>query len=213
MNRVILNARRLSATPRYRLVKRLFDIALVLITAPLTIPILLACALAIRLESQGPILFIQRRAGLGGRPFSMFKFRTMVPNAEALKAELASHNELTWPDFKMADDPRVTRVGRFLRRSSLDELPQLWNVLRGDMSLVGPRPTSFAADTYRLWQTERLEAIPGLTGLWQISGRSDIDFEDRARLDIEYIHNCCFTYDLNILIRTAVTVFRRNGAY
>ncbi|MBW3541424.1 MAG: sugar transferase, partial [Planctomycetes bacterium] len=119
----------------------------------------------------------------------------------------------SWPDFKITNDPRVTRIGRILRRTSLDELPQLFNVLRGEMSLVGPRPTSFDASTYTLPQTERLEVLPGITGLWQVSGRSDIDFEGRLALDLEYIRRRGFWFDLQILWKTAVAVFSRRGAY
>jgi lipopolysaccharide/colanic/teichoic acid biosynthesis glycosyltransferase len=143
----------------------------------------------------------------------MYKFRTMLTNAEELKHVYAHMNELTWPDFKITDDPRVTRVGRILRKTSLDELPQLFNVLKGDMSLVGPRPTSFDASTYELWHTERLEVLPGITGLWQISGRSDLDFDQRLRLDIEYIERQSIWLDLWILLRTVTVVVNQRGAY
>ncbi|QEG41903.1 sugar transferase [Roseimaritima ulvae] len=196
-----------------RRIKRVLDITLVLLTAPVLAPLIGLCALAVLLESGRPIFFLQNRTGVGGRRFRMYKFRTMVPNAEQMKHELAHLNELTWPDFKMSNDPRVTRVGRFLRRSSLDELPQLINVLKGDMSLVGPRPTSFAADTYDLWHTERLEVTPGVTGLWQVSGRSDVDFDERARLDIEYIEKQSMLYDLQILLKTFAAIFTKRGAY
>ena len=143
----------------------------------------------------------------------MHKFRTMVENAEELKKDLAHLNVLTLPDFKIIDDPRVTRVGKFLRKTSLDELPQIFNVLKGDMSLVGPRPTSFEASTYTLWHTERLEVKPGITGLWQISGRSDIDFDERVRLDRKYIERQSFWFDLQILFGTFAAVLNRKGAY
>ena len=143
----------------------------------------------------------------------MHKFRTMVENAEELKKDLAHLNVLTLPDFKIIDDPRVTRVGKFLRKTSLDELPQIFNVLKGDMSLVGPRPTSFEASTYALWHTERLEVKPGITGLWQISGRSDIDFDERVRLDRKYIERQSFWFDLQILFGTFAAVLNRKGAY
>ncbi|WP_153558898.1 sugar transferase [Roseimaritima sediminicola] len=196
-----------------RRIKRGLDVLLIVLAAPLVLPLLGLCAVAILIETGRPVFFFQDRTGVGGRRFRMFKFRTMVPNAEQMKHELAHLNELTWPDFKISDDPRVTRVGRFLRRSSLDELPQLINVLKGDMSLVGPRPTSFAAETYQLWHTERLEVTPGVTGLWQISGRSDVDFDDRARLDIEYIENQSLLYDLSILLRTVTAIVSKRGAY
>jgi len=197
----------------YQRAKRLLDMLITLVILP---PILLAiaiCAVAIRLESRGPIFFCQWRTGRGGQRFRMFKLRTMFENAEELKVKYLHLNELTWPDFKITNDPRVTRVGRLLRKTSLDELPQIFNVIRGDMSLVGPRPTSFAADTYDLHHTERLEVTPGITGLWQVSGRSDIDFDDRVKLDVEYIEKRCLTYDLWILYRTVAAILLRKGAY
>jgi lipopolysaccharide/colanic/teichoic acid biosynthesis glycosyltransferase len=143
----------------------------------------------------------------------MYKFRTMVPNAEELKEKYRHLNEMTWPDFKITNDPRVTRIGRFLRKTSLDELPQLWNIVTGSMSFVGPRPTSFKAETYQLWHTERLEAKPGLTGLWQIGGRADVDFDERVELDIEYIERQSWSLDLRILFATAGAVFAGRGAH
>jgi lipopolysaccharide/colanic/teichoic acid biosynthesis glycosyltransferase len=169
-------------------------------------------ALAVRLDSPGPVVFSQLRTGQHGRRFRMLKFRTMVENAEELKAQLAHLNVLEPPDFKVPDDPRITRVGRFLRRTHLDELPQLWNVLAGDMSLVGPRPTSFAADTYLLWHTERLDARPGVTGLWQIRGRQLTEFDERLRLDIRYIDEMSLLTDLRILLLTIGAVLTRTGA-
>lgn len=193
--------------------KRYLDIGIVIFAMPVVFPLMLFCILAIVIEDGMPVFFLQRRTGAGGRRFKMYKFRTMVTNAEELKEKYLHLNELTLPDFKIADDPRVTRVGRFLRRTSLDELPQLINVLKGDMSLVGPRPTSFAAETYELWQTERLEVTPGITGLWQISGRSDVDFDERSRLDIEYLENQSFFYDMCILARTVTAILTKRGAY
>jgi lipopolysaccharide/colanic/teichoic acid biosynthesis glycosyltransferase len=137
----------------------------------------------------------------------------MVPNAEELKKELAHLNELEWPDFKITNDPRITRVGRFLRKTSLDELPQIINVLRGEMSLVGPRPTSFGANTYDLWHTERLDVTPGLTGLWQIIGRGSLEFDDRVHLDITYIERRCLWMDVQILLRTFTAVLQQRGAH
>ena len=136
----------------------------------------------------------------------------MVRNAEELKQQYAHLNELTYPDFKISNDPRITRVGRILRKTSLDELPQLFNILRGDMSWVGPRPTSFSAKTYKLWHTARLEMKPGLTGLWQVSGRNELDFDDRLRLDIAYLRNRCVWLDLKIMFRTISCVFTGRGA-
>ncbi len=197
----------------YMFNKRVMDIMLTLPIFMLTLPVLLTCMLLVKLESPGPVFFKQKRTGKGGRRFSMLKLRTMVVNAEELKQQLMHLNQLTYPDFKVANDPRITRVGRFLRKTSLDELPQLINVLKGDMSLVGPRPTSFSSSTYDLWHTARLQVIPGITGLWQISGRSDIDFDDRARLDIEYIRGRSITTDFRILLQTFSTVLAKEGAY
>jgi len=197
----------------YRISKRLFDITLCLLALPILLPLGALIALLIWLDDPGPVLFRQYRTGLGGRRFAMYKFRTMVTNAEELKAKYAHLNELTGPAFKITDDPRVTRMGRFLRKTSLDELPQVLNVLKGDMSLVGPRPTSFDVSTYSLWHTERLEVLPGITGLWQVSGRSDIDFDERLRLDIEYIERQSLLFDLAILFRTVGAIFTSRGAY
>jgi lipopolysaccharide/colanic/teichoic acid biosynthesis glycosyltransferase len=198
---------------RYRIAKRVLDIILTLLFLPLLLIVMALVAIAVYLDNPGPVLFNQLRTGKGGKRFKMYKFRTMVTNAEELKEKLAHLNELTPPDFKITDDPRVTRVGRILRKTSLDELPQVFNVLKGEMSLVGPRPTSFAGNTYSFWQTERLEILPGITGLWQVSGRSDVDFDDRARLDIQYIEQQSLWLDLNILFRTVATVISQRGAY
>jgi len=194
--------------------KRCFDLVLCLAAMPLILPLVLLIALLIKLESPGgPTVFAQYRTGKNGRRFKIYKFRTMVPNAEQLKQQLAHLNELQWPDFKITNDPRVTQVGRILRKTSLDELPQLFNVLKGNMSLVGPRPTSFAASTYKLWQTERLDVLPGLTGLWQIYGRGKTEFDDRLRLDIAYIEHRCMALDIALLFRTVGAVFEGRGAY
>ena len=196
----------------YRVVKRAIDLSAVLALMPLALPVLVLCIIAIRLDSPGPAVFVQPRTGKDGRRFGMFKLRTMVKNAAELKAKYMHLNEHTYPDFKITNDPRMTRVGRILRKTSLDELPQLLNVLRGDMTLVGPRPTSFGAETYRLWHTARLEVKPGLTGLWQVSGRSDLDFDDRLRLDVAYIRHRCLWLDLQIMARTAAAVVTTRGA-
>jgi lipopolysaccharide/colanic/teichoic acid biosynthesis glycosyltransferase len=197
---------------RYLLLKRTFDVVLCLGLLLVCLPVLALCALAVRLNSPGPIVFSQLRTGRDGRRFRMYKFRTMVANAEELKASLAHLNVLPAPDFKIPDDPRITRVGKLLRATSLDELPQLFNVLRGDMSLVGPRPTSFAPSTYDTWHTHRLDVPPGLTGLWQVEGRHTMTFDDRLRLDVQYIRRASITYDLVLLARTVRVVARRSGA-
>ena len=198
----------------YLAAKRAVDLLLLCACLPAWLPLMALCAFLIKLESpRNPVLFIQNRYGKGGRRFRMYKFRTMVANAEALKDELAVLNELTCPDFKITKAPRITRVGRLLRKTSLDELPQIFNVLRGNMSLVGPRPTSFSPQTYELWQTERLDVIPGLTGLWQILGRGSTEFDERLRLDIAYIEKRCFWLDIQILARTLLSVAAGRGAH
>jgi lipopolysaccharide/colanic/teichoic acid biosynthesis glycosyltransferase len=198
---------------RRQIAKRSFDLILTVAALPFLLPLMGLCALLIWLDDPGPIVFKQCRTGRGGHRFQMYKFRTMLTNAEELKQKYAHLNELTWPDFKISDDPRVTRVGRFLRKTSLDELPQIFNILKGEMSLVGPRPTSFDVTTYSLWHTERLEVLPGLTGLWQVSGRSDVDFDERLRLDVEYIERQSLWLDFKILLRTFTAVLNRRGAY
>ncbi len=195
----------------YVVAKRAMDIGVCLLALPLILPVGLLCALAIRLESPGPVMFTQMRTGQHGVRFPMFKFRTMVRNAEELKPSLQHLNILPPPDFKIPNDPRITKVGKFLRKTSLDELPQILNVLRGDMSIVGPRPTSFAASTYALWHSERLEVTPGITGLWQIRGRGTMTFDERLRLDIEYIEQRSLGLDLRIIVLTGLAVFRGSG--
>jgi lipopolysaccharide/colanic/teichoic acid biosynthesis glycosyltransferase len=199
--------------PGYERAKRAFDIAVCLALLPAAATLIALCAVAVLVCDGRPVFFSQSRTGRGGRRFRMYKFRTMVANAAELKAELAALNHLSGPDFKIENDPRITRLGAILRKTSLDELPQLLNVLRGEMSLVGPRPTSFEASTYDLWHTERLEVTPGITGLWQVSGRSDVDFDDRVRLDIEYLERRGFAFDLWILFRTVAALVQQRGAY
>ncbi len=186
---------------------------LVLIT--FIIPIIPFVALAVKLSSPGPILFRQRRSGLNGQPFEMLKFRTMVSNAEQLKQELERFNEMSGPVFKVTNDPRITPTGRFLRKYSLDELPQLWNVLRGEMSLVGPRP--LPVDEVARFDDpsdrRRLSVKPGLTCLWQVGGRNEVsDFKEWVRLDLEYIDNWSLWLDIKILIKTIPAVFAGSGA-
>jgi lipopolysaccharide/colanic/teichoic acid biosynthesis glycosyltransferase len=206
--------KRILTGPAYHFAKRVMDLVLTVLSAPFWLPLIGAIALLIRITSPGaPALFVQYRTGKGGQRFRMFKFRSMVPNAEELKVKYAHLNELQWPDFKITNDPRITPLGRILRKTSLDEIPQLFNVLRGEMSLVGPRPTSFGADTYKLWHTERLDVLPGLTGLWQIIGRASMEFDDRLRLDIAYIERRCIWLDINILFQTVFAVFKQRGAH
>ena len=197
----------------YPVIKRIMDITLVLVTFPLWLPLMTLIALAIRITSPGAaVIFNQLRTGKSGSRFHMYKFRTMVPNAEALKNSYAHLNELQWPDFKITNDPRITPLGRILRKTSLDELPQIFNVLRGEMSLVGPRPTSFGPETYKLWHTHRLDVTPGITGIWQVFGRAKLDFDDRLRLDIAYIERASLRLDIYILILTVLAVFQQRGA-
>jgi lipopolysaccharide/colanic/teichoic acid biosynthesis glycosyltransferase len=198
----------------YQLVKRIMDLSIVILASPLLLPAFLLCYVLIKIESPGgPAIFTQLRTGKGGKRFKMYKFRTMVPNAEELKVKYAHLNELKWPDFKITNDPRITKVGKILRKTSLDELPQLINIIKGDMSVVGPRPTSFSASTYQLWHTERLDVVPGLTGLWQIIGRASTEFDDRLRLDIAYIEKRCIWLDIQIIFRTVLAVFTQRGAH
>lgn len=194
--------------------KRITDVAAVLLTAPITLLLTLLIAIAIRLDSPGPILFRQQRVGKNGQLFTCYKFRTMVPDAEQRKAELTLHNEADGPLFKMRDDPRVTRFGRLLRRSSLDELPQLLNVLRGEMSIIGPRPAlpDEVAD-YKIWHRRRLEVQPGCAGLVQALGRSDMSFDEQVRLDIYYAENWTIGMDLRILLMIIPAVIGGRGAY
>ena len=200
------------ASRSYFVLKRVIDVLLCLVALPLALPVAALCAMAIWIDSSGPILLRQQRTGMHGTRFTMFKFRTMVRNADELKAGLAHLNVLPAPDFKIPDDPRITRVGRILRKTSLDELPQLLNVLIGQMSLVGPRPTSFAPSTYRLWHMERLEVRPGITGIWQVRARGSVTFDERLRMDIEYIDGMSLLLDLRIICLTFGSVLKRSGA-
>jgi lipopolysaccharide/colanic/teichoic acid biosynthesis glycosyltransferase len=200
-----------SARRRYLIAKRVLDVVLCLLALVVLAPVMVLLAIAIKLDSPGPIFFVQERTGRHGRRFKMLKFRTMVVNAEELKQTLAHLNILPPPDFKIPDDPRITRVGRFLRTTSLDELPQLLNVLKGDMSLVGPRPTSFKPSTYDLWHTQRLDVVPGITGLWQIEGRNEMTFDERLRLDVKYMRKASLRYDLWLMAMTFGAVFKRAG--
>lgn len=191
--------------------KRGLDLLLLLLLAMPAGLVCLACMAAIRLDSPGPSLFAQWRTGKDGKLFRFWKLRTMVVDAEAMEERLRPMSRLAWPDFKIERDPRVTRLGRWLRRTSLDELPQLWNVLRGEMSLVGPRPTSFGCETWQLWQTERLAVQPGMTGLWQVLGRGSCSFDQRLRQDLAYIRAWRLGLDLQILWLTLAVVITGKG--
>lgn len=194
--------------------KRVLDIALSASSLLLLWPVLLLIAGALRVLSPGPILFRQARCGLGGRHFTLYKFRSMVNNAEQLRAELHQLNELDGPVFKISDDPRITPVGRILRRFSLDELPQLWNILRGDMSFVGPRPAiPDEVEQYEAWQRRRLRMRPGLTCTWVLEGRNHLDFNRWMQLDLAYIDTWSLWLDLKIFLRTIPIVLSGRGAY
>ena len=176
-------------------------------------PIMAAIALAIKATSNGPVLFTQLRGGRGGRPFHLYKFRSMRVDAEALKADLMKFNERSGVAFKMAKDPRVTRIGAFLRKTSLDELPQLFNVLKGEMSLVGPRPLPVTEEeAYDFWHWRRLDVKPGLTCIWQVTNRHDRDFDRWVRLDIEYIRRQSFWLDIKLIVQTVPAVLLQRGA-
>lgn len=197
-----------------RYAKRSLDLLLVTLTLPFVAIILLIIALAIRLDSPGPIFFSQMRVGLDGKPFKVYKFRSMVTNAEALKADLIRQTGEDPRHPKLVNDPRVTRVGRWIRRFSIDELPQIWNILRGEMSWVGPRPAvPQEVELYEPWHRQRLRILPGLTGLWQVSGRNEVPFEEMCLLDIYYIENWSLGLDLQIILRTIPHVFLAHGAY
>lgn len=194
--------------------KRALDMAVASLLLLLCLPLLAVVAIAIKLDSRGPVLFRSARCGRGGEPFTFYKLRSMYSGAEAMKHTLLHLNEVDGPVFKLANDPRITRVGRWIRRSSVDELPQLWNILRGDMSLVGPRPPIPAeVEQYTPSQMRRLSVKPGLTCLWQVSGRSDLSFDEWVRLDLDYIFHRSFAMDVKILARTIPAVLSCRGAY
>lgn len=194
--------------------KRVFDVVLTACAMPLLLPLFLVVAVAIKIDSAGPVFFVQQRVGLRKHLFPMYKFRSMHVDAEERLAEIEHLNEAEGPIFKIANDPRITRVGRFIRKTSIDELPQLFNVLRGEMSLVGPRPMSIRdVDLFdRGIQRRRFSVQPGLTGLWQVSGRSNLPFDRWLELDLEYIDNWSFGLDLKILLKTISVVLRSEGA-
>lgn len=196
----------------YIRMKRLMDLVLVLGSSPIWLFIIGIGALAVWIESPGaPVFFTQVRTGRGGKLYRMYKFRSMVPNAEELKAKYAHLNELKWPEFKITNDPRVTKSGRIMRRTSIDELPQLFNVIKGEMSLVGPRPADYGPETFKLWQTERLDVLPGMTGLWQVTARGAVDVDVRSRLDIMYIERASIWLDIVILFKTVSAVVSPPG--
>jgi lipopolysaccharide/colanic/teichoic acid biosynthesis glycosyltransferase len=209
----VISVRSVSLSGRQQLAKRLLDLAGALIGLLLAAIPGAAIAFAIHVTSRGPILFRQVRIGRQGVPFTLYKFRTMVDGAEGMLIDLQDQNEADGPLFKIRDDPRITRIGRWLRRWSLDELPQLVNVLKGEMSLVGPRPPlPREVERYEDWQYDRLEVPPGITGLWQIGGRIALRFDEAVRRDIFYIENWSPSYDLYIIAKTLPAILSRRGA-
>jgi len=197
-----------------RFAKRCLDIAVSSVALVILAPVMIAIAIGVKVTSPGPILFRQARTGRGGGTFRICKFRSMNTQAESQRSELLENNQVDGPLFKIKADPRITKIGGFLRRTSLDELPQLLNVLRGDMSLVGPRPfiVSESAEIGG-WAAKRFDVRPGITGLWQISGRNDLPFEELRRLDYSYVASWSLWWDLRILWHTPASVLRRDGAY
>jgi len=195
------------------LAKRAIDTVTSILLLVLLAPVFVAVAVAVKRSSPGPVLFRQERVGQHGRTFQFLKFRTMVADADARLDGLIDENESDGLLFKVHEDPRITATGRYLRRMSLDELPQLWNVLRGDMSLVGPRPLPVDAEEFEGDARRRLRVRPGITGLWQVSGRSDLAWEETVALDMHYVDHWSLALDLSIIARTPMTVLRGDGAY
>jgi exopolysaccharide biosynthesis polyprenyl glycosylphosphotransferase len=195
-------------------VKRFLDIIISATAVVFLLPLFLITALLIKLTSKGPVFFVQNRVGLNKRAFKMYKFRTMIPNAEERQAELENQNEANGPVFKIRNDPRITKVGKFLRITSIDELPQLFNILKGEMSLVGPRPLPFRdyKGFIEDWHRRRVSVKPGVTCLWQINGRSNTSFEEWMKLDMEYIDRWTLWFDLKILLKTIPKVIKGSGA-
>ena len=198
----------------YKFCKRGIDVIVAGVGLILLSPIITIVACAIKLTSKGPIFFLQKRVGKNGKLFNMYKFRSMVVNAEELKEKLKHKNEMSGPMFKMKDDPRVTKVGKFIRKTSLDELPQLWNVLKGDMSLVGPRPSlPKEVEQFDSWMFKRLTVRPGLTCYWQVSGRNNIDFEDWMKLDVKYVEERNLWIDIKLIFKTVGLLFGDKNAH
>lgn len=198
----------------YEVIKRLIDVVCSFLGVLVLSPLFIIIAIIIKTTSKGPVFFSQKRVGKNGKEFEMYKFRSMVVNAEELKEKLAAQNEMSGPMFKMKDDPRVTKVGKFIRKTSIDELPQLWNVLKGDMSLVGPRPSlPKEVAQFEEWMYRRLEVKPGLTCYWQVSGRNNIDFEDWMKLDIKYVDERSSWIDIKLIFKTVGVLFGDKNAH
>lgn len=197
----------------YNFIKRLIDIFVSLLGLIVLLPILIIIPVIIRIDSRGPIIFSQDRIGKNGDIFKMYKFRSMVVNAESLKEELANKNEMSGPMFKMKDDPRITKIGKFIRKTSIDELPQLINVLKGEMSLVGPRPSlPKEVEKFESWMLKRLDVKPGLTCYWQVMGRNNIDFEEWMKLDIKYVDERTTLLDIKLIFKTFFVLFGDQNA-
>lgn len=197
----------------YKVSKRALDVIASFLGLVILSPILLIVAILIKLESKGPAIFAQSRIGLNGEEFKMYKFRSMVQNAEELKEKLAKQNEMSGPMFKMKNDPRVTKVGKFIRKTSIDELPQLLNILKGDMTLVGPRPSlPKEVQKFEPWMLKRLEVKPGLTCYWQVSGRNNIDFYEWMKLDLKYVNDMGFWLDIKLIFKTVTVLFGDKNA-
>ena len=197
----------------YLVVKRVIDITVSILGLIILSPLLLLVAILIKFESKGPIIFTQKRVGFKGNEFNMLKFRSMVVNAEELKDKLKNNNEMSGPMFKMKNDPRVTKIGRFIRKTSIDELPQLINVLKGEMNLVGPRPSlPSEVKQFKPWMLKRLEVKPGLTCYWQIMGRNNIDFEEWMKLDIKYVEKRSVLLDIKLIYKTFFVLFGDENA-
>ena len=201
-------------TISYLILKRIIDIIGSIIGIVLVSPVLLVTAVLIKLESKGRIFFSQTRVGLHGKEFKIYKFRSMVDGAEALRKSIEHKNEMSGPMFKVRGDPRITKIGRFIRKTSIDELPQLINVLKGEMSLVGPRPSLLSeVEKFEAWMLKRLEVKPGLTCYWQVSGRNNICFEDWMKLDIDYVNNRNMQLDIKLIFKTIILLFGDKNAY
>ena len=207
------NGHRLFARP-FPVWKRAMDICGAVVGLMVFAPVMMTIAIAIKATSTGPVFFKQKRGGMAGKAFYLYKFRSMTTDAEARKADLMKFNERSGVAFKMTDDPRVTRIGSFIRKTSLDELPQLFNVLMGDMSIVGPRPLPVnEEEAYSVWHWRRLDVKPGLTCIWQVTSRHDRDFDRWVRLDIEYIRDISFWLDVSLILRTIPAVLLQRGAH
>ena len=213
-SKIIIDQDQLAKKRTYHIVKRIFDLIASLCGLIILSPLFLVVALLIKCEDHGPVFYKQKRVGKDQREFDMFKFRSMHVDADKRLTELKEQNEVDGPMFKMKNDPRITSVGRFLRKTSLDELPQLWNVLRGDMSLVGPRPPlPSEVANYSKYDLQRLWVIPGCTGLWQATERNNVGFEEMIELDLEYIQKRSLLFDAKIILLTIIAIIHPNGAY